>query len=64
MWKQAVRGMQIINVSRYAIVGFGVFMGVLAIILQEIGLSLGWVYLFMVYPSSPHTAGGLLLLLF
>ena len=56
--------MQIINVSRYAIVGFGVFMGVLAIILQEIGLSLGWVYLFMVYPSSPHTAGGLLLLQF
>lgn len=44
--------MQIINVSRYAIVGFGVFMGVLAIILQEIGLSLGWVYLFMVCP--PH----------
>jgi urea-proton symporter len=46
---------QIIRVSRYAIVGYGVFMGVLAIILQEIGLSLGWVYLFMVWrpTSSP-----------
>ena len=35
------------NVSRYAIVGYGVFMGVIAIILNEIGLNLGWVYLFM-----------------
>lgn len=40
--------MQIIRVSRYAIVAYGIFMGVLAIILQEIGLNLGWVYLFMV----------------
>lgn len=39
--------MQIIRISRFAIVGFGVFMGVVAIILNEIGLSLGWVYLFM-----------------
>ena len=35
--------MQIIRVSRYAVIVYGVFMGVLAIILQEIGLSLGWV---------------------
>lgn len=40
--------LQIITVSRYAIVAYGIFMGVLAIILQEIGLNLGWVYLFMV----------------
>lgn len=40
-------GKDIIRVSRYVIVGFGVLMGVLAIILFEIGLSLGWVYLFM-----------------
>ena len=46
------RAVQIINVSRYAIIGYGVFMGVLAIILQEIGLNLGWVYLFMVRPPA------------
>ena len=40
-------GADIIRVTRYGIVGFGLFMGVLAIILFEIGLSLGWVYLFM-----------------
>jgi len=40
-------GAQIIKVSRYGIVAFGIFMGILAIILFEIGLSLGWVYLFM-----------------
>ena len=40
-------GDQIKRISRYGIVGFGLFMGVLAIILFEIGLSLGWVYLFM-----------------
>lgn len=40
-------GKQIIRVSRFVIVGFGLFMGVLAIILFKIGLSLGWVYLFM-----------------
>jgi Na+/proline symporter len=39
--------LQIILVSRIAVVAYGVFMGVLAIILQEIGLNLGWVYLFM-----------------
>lgn len=40
-------GKDIIRVSRIGIVCFGLFMGVLAIILFEIGLSLGWVYLFM-----------------
>lgn len=35
-------GKQIIKVSRYAIVIFGLFMGCLAIILFVIGLSLGW----------------------
>ena len=33
--------------SRFVIVAFGLLMGVLAIILFKIGLSLGWVYLFM-----------------
>lgn len=40
-------GKDIIKVSRWGIVGFGIFMGILAIVLFEIGLSLGWVYLFM-----------------
>ncbi|KAL3930595.1 MAG: hypothetical protein SGBAC_011695 [Bacillariaceae sp.] len=40
-------GEQILKVSRYVIVGFGLLMGALSILLFEIGLSLGWVYLFM-----------------
>lgn len=40
-------GKQIIWVSRIAIVGFGIFSGILGIILNEIGVNLGWVYLFM-----------------
>ena len=40
-------GEQILKVSRYVIVGFGLIMGAFAILLFEIGLSLGWVYLFM-----------------
>ena len=40
-------GAQIVKVSRIGIFAFGLFMGVLAIVLFEIGLSLGWVYLFM-----------------
>eukprot|EP00957_Ditylum_brightwellii_P204372 15338937-Ditylum_brightwellii.AAC.1 len=40
-------GKQILLVSRVVIVGFGLFMGCFAIVLNEIGLNLGWVYLFM-----------------
>jgi len=40
-------GDDILRISRYVIVGFGIFMGCFAIALQEIGLNLGWVYLFM-----------------
>lgn len=40
-------GKQILFVSRVVIVGYGLFMGALAILLQTIGLNLGWVYLFM-----------------
>jgi SSS family transporter len=40
-------GDDILRVSRIVIVCFGLFMGVFAIVLQEIGLNLGWVYLFM-----------------
>lgn len=40
-------GEQILKVSRFAILGFGIFMGVLSTILFELGLSLGFVYLMM-----------------
>lgn len=40
-------GEQILKVSRYTVFIFGALMGVLSIGLNEIGLSLGWVYLFM-----------------
>jgi SSS family transporter len=40
-------GKQILFVSRVVIVGFGLIMGAFAIILQTMGLNLGWVYLFM-----------------
>ena len=40
-------GPQILFVSRIVIVAFGLFMGVFSIVLFEIGLNLGWVYLFM-----------------
>jgi len=40
-------GKDILKWSRVIIVGFGCFMGCLACVLQVMGLSLGWVYLFM-----------------
>jgi len=40
-------GDQILFVSRIMIVGFGLTMGGLAVLLDIIGLNLGWVYLFM-----------------
>lgn len=40
-------GKQILFVSRVVIVVFGLFMGAFSILLNEIGLNLGWVYLFM-----------------
>jgi Na+/proline symporter len=40
-------GDQILKVSRITIVAFGLTMGCCAIALFEVGLSLGWVYLFM-----------------
>jgi SSS family transporter len=40
-------GKQILFVSRVVIVCFGVFMGLFSIVLNVIGLNLGWVYLFM-----------------
>lgn len=43
----AATGKQIIWVSRIAIVGFGIFSGLLGVVLNSIGIGLGWVYLFM-----------------
>jgi len=40
-------GDQILLVSRVVIVVFGLFMGFFSILLNRIGLNLGWVYLFM-----------------
>jgi Na+/proline symporter len=40
-------GAQILFVSRVVVCAFGLIMGALSILLFEIGLNLGWVYLFM-----------------
>uniref|UniRef100_A0A7N0ZXE4 Urea-proton symporter DUR3 n=1 Tax=Kalanchoe fedtschenkoi TaxID=63787 RepID=A0A7N0ZXE4_KALFE len=40
-------GKQILKVSRLVILGFGCFMGILAVILNKAGVSLGWMYLAM-----------------
>mmetsp|Transcript_5409 Transcript_5409/g.7772 ORF Transcript_5409/g.7772 Transcript_5409/m.7772 type:complete len:614 (-) Transcript_5409:602-2443(-) len=40
-------GAQILRISRIVIVLFGLFMGLFSIALHEMGLNLGWVYLFM-----------------
>lgn len=40
-------GKQILKVSRGVVLGFGCFMGVLAVILNKAGVSLGWIYLAM-----------------
>jgi Na+/proline symporter len=40
-------GDDILRVSRIVIVGFGLFMGCFSLALYELGLNLGWVYLFM-----------------
>lgn len=40
-------GDQILYVSRVVVVAFGLLMGALSLVLFEIGLNLGWVYLFM-----------------
>ncbi|KAF5739216.1 urea-proton symporter DUR3-like [Tripterygium wilfordii] len=41
------RGKQILKVSRIVVLGFGCFMGLLAVILNKAGVSLGWMYLAM-----------------
>lgn len=40
-------GKQILKVSRGVVLGFGCFMGVLAVVLNKAGVSLGWMYLAM-----------------
>jgi len=45
--KPEATGEDIIRVSRIVVVIYGAVMGVLAVILNQIGLNLGWVYLFM-----------------
>lgn len=40
-------GKKILQVSRIVVLGFGCFMGLLAVILNKAGVSLGWMYLAM-----------------
>ncbi|CAH8390301.1 unnamed protein product [Eruca vesicaria subsp. sativa] len=40
-------GKQILRVSRSGVLGFGCLMGILAVILNKVGVSLGWMYLAM-----------------
>lgn len=47
-------GKQIILVSRVMIMVYGILSGVLAIVLKEIGLNLGWVYLVGVPGGGVH----------
>merc|ERR1719353_1150578 len=46
-FNKATTGADILRVSRFMIVFYGIFSGVLSVILLNMGLSLGWVYLFM-----------------
>merc|ERR1719330_1465801 len=46
-WNPEATGKQILFVSRIVIVVYGLFMGAFSIVLNELGLNLGWVYLFM-----------------
>eukprot|EP00188_Purpureofilum_apyrenoidigerum_P001408 Plantae.Rhodophyta-Purpureofilum_apyrenoidigerum.ctg17704.p1 GENE.Plantae.Rhodophyta-Purpureofilum_apyrenoidigerum.ctg17704~~Plantae.Rhodophyta-Purpureofilum_apyrenoidigerum.ctg17704.p1 ORF type:complete len:713 (+),score=132.63 Plantae.Rhodophyta-Purpureofilum_apyrenoidigerum.ctg17704:1103-3241(+) len=46
-FKPNATGKQIINVSRVAILIYGILTGVFGIILKRIGINLGWLYLFM-----------------
>ncbi len=41
VWCDRIAGKTIVRMSQYIIVAFGCFMGVMAIILLEIGLNLG-----------------------
>ena len=47
-------GKQLIKVSHAVVAGFGIIMGVLAVILKEVGIDLGYLYMLV---SLPHTLG-------
>lgn len=38
---------QTLRVNQLAILGYGIFMGILGVIFYSIGISMGWLYLFM-----------------
>jgi len=46
-------GKKVINQSHYSVIAFGILMGVLAVILNYIGISLGYLYLLMGIITSP-----------
>jgi SSS family transporter len=45
--KPDATGRDILKFSQYAVFGFGIFSGVFAVILNQIGVNLGWVYVSM-----------------
>lgn len=51
--KPTATSKDLIRMSHYTTLGFGCFMGVLAIVLNEIGISLGYLYLLMGVLLSP-----------
>ncbi|RHZ45366.1 hypothetical protein Glove_680g54 [Diversispora epigaea] len=46
-------GSEVITHSHYSVIGFGLIMGALAVVLQRIGISLGYMYLLMGIITSP-----------
>ncbi|KAJ3051305.1 hypothetical protein HK097_007722 [Rhizophlyctis rosea] len=52
----AATSKQVVRMSHITTVGFGLFMGVLAVILSKIGISLGYLYLLMGVVVSPAVA--------
>ncbi|RUS20158.1 Sodium/solute symporter [Endogone sp. FLAS-F59071] len=51
--KPGALGKEVIRYAHFSVIGFGIFMGVLAVILRAIGVDLGYMYLLMGIISSP-----------
>jgi Na+/proline symporter len=61
-FKPSANGEDIMRISRYVVVVFGLCMGVLGVVLFELKLNLGWVYLFIAasgisFRSNPNGNG-------
>ncbi|RUP47702.1 Sodium:solute symporter family-domain-containing protein [Jimgerdemannia flammicorona] len=51
--KPGALGKEVIKYAHFSVIGFGILMGVLAVILRAIGIDLGYMYLLMGIISSP-----------